>query len=294
MNQILNRRILATTHSQNISLGFSRTVSILYYFLLSCIHYSVILPLGLVLHTNLFVATANPVVNMAEAFAVVGLASALLQFLDFGTKVIRRLRQFENLATEGASCFKSVRNRFPLVLDLVKKIMLQMDAGLISDNSKEVMYPVVQNCISQAQAIDKLMNRSLPQQNDSSWVRGRKAVYGVWPESEVERIEAGLRSNFELLMEAGTFQTSDRSMDSNSISFAPTFTVSPTVQVTLAQQANQPAQPQPWEEAENQTHITQSIFMVPFARDANFLGRQDVIDLVSEKFSEKPFFDTLA
>ena len=34
---------------------------------------------------------------MAEALAIVGLAAALIQFVDFGTKLVRRLRQLETM-----------------------------------------------------------------------------------------------------------------------------------------------------------------------------------------------------
>ncbi|KAL8731194.1 MAG: hypothetical protein Q9166_003601 [cf. Caloplaca sp. 2 TL-2023] len=73
-------------------------------------------------------------------------------------------------------------------------------------------------------------------------------------------------------MQAGKFQKTSHSEDFNSTSFAPTLTLSPTVQVTLAQQESQSAQ-LPWEEAEKQVNTTQSVFMVPFTRDANFLGK---------------------
>ena len=221
--------------------------------------------------------------NMAEAFAIIGLAAALLQFVDFGTKVVRRLRQLEDQAAESTACLKSVRNRLPLMLDLVKKIMLQMEAGLVSDRSKEVMYPVVQNCISQAQELDKLFNRSLPQPQDNSWIRGKKAICSVWNESEIERIDAGLKTNFELLVQAGTFQAITRSGGPSSISFAPTF--APTVQVTLEQQETR-RRSMPWEESEKRAHGTQAVFMVPFPRDDNFLGRQDTINLLSETFKK--------
>ncbi|MCJ1377282.1 hypothetical protein MMC17_000374 [Xylographa soralifera] len=94
-----------------------------------------------------------------------------------------------------------------------------------------------------------------------------------------------MKSNFELLMHAGTFQISNRLDGSGSISFAPTFTLSPTVHVTLAKQESQ-AVPLPWEEIEKPAHAMRAIFMVPFARDGNFLGRQDIINTVSETFRE--------
>ena len=221
---------------------------------------------------------------MAEAFAVIGLASALVQLLDFGGKVIKRLRVLEDQTTGSAACFKGVRTRFPLMLDLVKKIMLQMEAGLVSEKSKAVMYPVIKNCISQAQELDNLINKGLPQPSDNTWVRGKKAVYSVLSESEIERVDSELKSNLELLMQAGTFQKVDQAKESSSITLAPSFTLSPTFQFPLPQQQSLPTQLS-WEEPK-QASTTQSTFMVPFARDPNFLGRHEVLELVSEKFEK--------
>ena len=229
--------------------------------------------------------------RMAEAFAIIGLASAILQFIDFGTKVIKRLRQLEDRAAESAASLRGVRVRLPMILDLVKKIRLQMEAGMVSEKSKEVMYPVVQDCLLQTQELDQLFNRTLPQPKDSSWVRGKKAIYGVWSESEIERIDEGLKSNFGLLMQAGTFQAINRQEGSHSMSFAPTFTLSPNIQVTLSQQSFEEnySASRPWEEFERASNAEQAVFMMPFPRDANFLGRQDVIETVSEMFQKSQF-----
>lgn len=225
---------------------------------------------------------------MAEAFAIIGLASALLQFIDFGTKVIRRVRELEDQVADSISLFRGVRNRLPLMLDLVKKIMLQMEAGLVSDKSKETMYPVVHNCIAQAEELDKLLHKVLPSPKDSSWTRGKKAIYGVLSESEIERVDTGLKSNFELLMQAGTFQAIRTQEGSHSISFAPTFTLSPTVQVTLNQQEER-HQSLPWEKIDKISDTAQAFFMVPFLRDPNFLGRHDILFKISDAFQKSQF-----
>ncbi|KAL8885115.1 MAG: hypothetical protein Q9192_006702 [Flavoplaca navasiana] len=217
---------------------------------------------------------------MAEAFAVIGLASALLQLLDFGGKVIKRLRVLEDQTTAGATCFRGVRTRFPLMLDLVKKFIMLMEAGLVSEKSRAVMYPVVQNCLSQAQELDNLINKTLPQRGDNTWVRGKKAVCSVLSEPEIERVDANLKSSFELLIQAGTFQRLDPAEGLKSMTFAPSFTLS---QLPLPQKQSQSTQ-SPWEELEKQTSTQSAILMVPFPRDANFLGRQNVLELISEKF----------
>lgn len=229
---------------------------------------------------------------MAEAIAVIGFAAALLQFVDFGTKVIRRLHEFEDQSADNVSRIKGIRHRLPLTLDLVKKIQLQMDAGLINDKIKEAMYPVVQSCMAQAGELDELLTKVSPGPKDTPWIRGKKAIYSVSAESEIERIDAGLKSNFELLIQAGTIQGLNRLESSQPTTFAPTFApifnLSPAFQVALPQQEHNPAT-LPWQESNQKTSPAQAVFMVPFSRDPNFLGRQDVLQSISDTFNNSRF-----
>ncbi|KAL8851196.1 MAG: hypothetical protein Q9198_011080, partial [Flavoplaca austrocitrina] len=137
-------------------------------------------------------------------------------------------------------------------------------------------------CLSQAQELDNVINKTLPQRSDNTWVRGKKAIHSVLSEPEIERVDAELKSNFELSIQAGTFQRVDPAEGLKSMTFAPSFTLS---QVPLPQKQSQSTQ-SPWEEVEKQTSTQSAILMVPFPRDANFLGRQDVLELISEKFEK--------
>ena len=220
---------------------------------------------------------------MAEALAIVGLASAIVQFVDFGTKVVRQLRHLEEDIVESTPHLKNLRTRLPLMLDLVKKIMLQVEAGLVSDDSKELMYPLIQNSLAHAQELDVLMAKSTPQAKDKAWIRGKKAVYGVLFESEIGRIDAPLKSNFELLMQAGTFHTTNRQDRKNTTSFNPTFTLSPNIQIQLPGLDSKI--PPPYSlESEKAAQTQKRVFMIPFPRDSNFLGRHDVLQQVDEAF----------
>jgi hypothetical protein len=58
---------------------------------------------------------------MAEALAVIGFVSAIVQLLDFGTKVVNRLRILEEEVANNPRLFQDVRIRLPLMLDLVMK-----------------------------------------------------------------------------------------------------------------------------------------------------------------------------
>ena len=58
---------------------------------------------------------------MAEALAVIGFVSAIVQLVDFGTKVVNKLRILEEEVANNPRLFQDVRTRLPLMLDLVMK-----------------------------------------------------------------------------------------------------------------------------------------------------------------------------
>ena len=58
---------------------------------------------------------------MAEALAIVGLVSAIAQFVDFGLKIVERLQDFHSSVNEVPKAFRDVRVELPLLLDTLKR-----------------------------------------------------------------------------------------------------------------------------------------------------------------------------
>lgn len=244
---------------------------------------------------------------MAEAIAMIGLASALAQLIEFGGKVLRQLRKLEADAAGLPTLFQSIRSRLPLMVDLVKKIMLRMDAGLVDQSSQEMMLPVVQRCTAQAEELDKLISKTLPQPNESSWARGKKAVFGVLAETEIERIDGVLKANIDLLAQAGLFHAvgdGDHMQAKRSGAGPGMFNfLGSNVQVTLQSSNSASAGPPdaplakaedgtgafgPRAQSATQPPSNRSVFMVPFHRDPNFLGRRSALDLIDRSLKSQP------
>ena len=280
---------------------------------------------------------------MAEALAMVGLASALVQFIEFGGKVLRQLRRLEADISGMPAVFQNVRSRLPLMVDLVKKIMLRMDAGLVDENSQEMILPVVRNCAMQAEQLDELISRALPQKNESTWSRGKKAVIGVLAEAEIERIDAAFKANFNLLTQANAFQMMDNgdggrrggvtngmfnfmgsnvqvtvqgggvgggwgdrrgtgAMDELFPKFggappayqsppyggraSPPFSRRPSSPFSQSSQSQRPSSPAP--APAPAPPAMPSVFMVPFPRDPNFLGRRTTINQIDQRLASQP------
>lgn len=52
---------------------------------------------------------------MAESLAAVGLASAIIQFVDFTARVIERLNEFHSRAKDAPKPFSDLKIRLPLL-----------------------------------------------------------------------------------------------------------------------------------------------------------------------------------
>lgn len=220
---------------------------------------------------------------MAEALAALSLVSAIIQLVDFSSKVYGRIRELQEDASNAPRVFQDVRNRIPLMVELLKNIKQRLDGGDYSIGSQETMLPVVESCFGQMKNLDKLLDKATSRPNESTFSRGRKAIYSVMRESDLERIDSGLRTNFDLLVQAATLQALSSSADRRSSS------------MSLQSLGSVSGSPPPYSESAWKRHYSEasffapprpppSVFMMPFSRDPNFLGRTDVIEALESRF----------
>ncbi|MCJ1405920.1 hypothetical protein MMC11_009154, partial [Xylographa trunciseda] len=215
---------------------------------------------------------------MAEALAVVGLVSSIIQFVEFGSKVLTRLYQYSGGIVEGPNVFRDVADRLPLMIDLVKKIQSQVEYGKVGNSSQQVFLPVIQSCSSQVMALDELLMKALPTPKDSSFKRGSKALLSIVRESEIEKIDAVLKTNFSLLVQAGTYHSvanlerSKSSPAQQTIHVATQHRLHPHLRSESTPEVS-PAYPQ-----------SSPLFIVPFQRDHKFIPRRAIVDEMTRRF----------
>ncbi|KAJ5359549.1 uncharacterized protein N7496_011962 [Penicillium cataractarum] len=223
---------------------------------------------------------------MAEALAVIGLVSAIVQFVDFGSRALNQLHKLQDEVSNGPQVYQDIRTRLPLMLDLVKKIRLQIEAGEVDETSQAVMLPVLRSCLSQVQHLEELFVKALPRSADSSWSRGKRAFIGVIKESEVEKIDQVLKTNFDLLVHSGMYHSMARiekqdtgglhqQMVNVVISSPPAYTPGP------AEYDYKPRSDSVWSQLPSAP-----VFMVPFQRDPKFLERQSIMENIRSKFEK--------
>ncbi|MCJ1438287.1 hypothetical protein MMC27_007675 [Xylographa pallens] len=214
---------------------------------------------------------------MAEALAVIGLVSSIVQFVDFGSKVLTRLYQFSNGVVEGPDVLCDVADRLPLIIDLVKKIQFQVEHGQVDDSSQHVFLPTIQSCAFQAKVLDELLTKALPAPKDSTFKRGRKALLSIVRESEIEKIDTVLKMNFSILVQASTYHSVANLERSKSSPAQQTVNV--IMQHPLRHLVRSESTP---EVSPSHPHSS-PLFIVPFQRDHKFIPRRAILDEMNQR-----------
>jgi len=83
---------------------------------------------------------------MAEALALVGLASAIVQFVDFSTKVIGRIEKFRSKNNEVPVVFRDIKIQLPLLISDLKRTRERVELHEVALETQSAVLAVVQSC----------------------------------------------------------------------------------------------------------------------------------------------------
>jgi hypothetical protein len=74
--------------------------------------------------------------------AVIG----LVQFIDFGTKVVARLKEFDTDNKELPKTFRNLKLRLPLIISVLEETQKVAKASGISKKEEDSLEPLVNGC----------------------------------------------------------------------------------------------------------------------------------------------------
>ena len=136
---------------------------------------------------------------MAEAFATIGIVASILQLVDFGSRVLKRLNDYQSKLGEIPEAFRHIKAELPVLLDALRRTQAAIDAGSVQDESKQALLPAIEGCGKQIKLLDDLIAKALPT-TDDSWVRkSRKAVRSLLYDGKVEKITIVIRGYIQTL-----------------------------------------------------------------------------------------------
>lgn len=188
---------------------------------------------------------------MAEAIAVISIVSTILQFVDFGLKVLGRLHDLESSINDVPKVFKDIKIELPLLLDTLQKTEKRAKAGTITTETQRALLPVIDGCSDQVGLLDDMIKRVLTTSEDSSWQRGRKAFTSIGIEKKSQAIIDTLRGYVQILTyyQAASLAGPVKDVDSYK-------------------------EPEP-------------VFTVPFERDPRFIDRPEITSKLEEMLASR-------
>lgn len=88
---------------------------------------------------------------MAEALAIVGLVSAIVQFISFSTEVIGRLNDFCAKSKDVPPAFRDISVRLPLLRSNLKRTKEEAEAKKLDVDVQNSVLAVVESCQAHVQ-----------------------------------------------------------------------------------------------------------------------------------------------
>jgi len=136
---------------------------------------------------------------MAEALAVVGIVANIIQLVDFGSRVLKRLEEYQSKLGEIPEAFRHIKAELPVLLDALRQTKAAIDAGSMQDETKRALLPAVEGCRVQIKSLDDVIIKALPASGESWARKGRKALRSLRYDAKVEKITAVVRGYIQTL-----------------------------------------------------------------------------------------------
>ena len=188
-----------------------------------------------------------------DPVTAVGLASAIITFVSIGTRITLRIRELSEVGDIPES-FRDIRTRLPLLISIV--VRTQHGNDKLSPEAEIAFEEVVRQCFEQVNQLDEVLKKVMISKGDSRLKKTFRAGVSLVEEPRIQRIAKALRDNVQLL----TF-----------------------LNVTPAEKGRPKSERRPSEPLPSYMSAT-GLFLVPFSRDARFVGRESNLQSIDSSF----------
>lgn len=183
-----------------------------------------------------------------------GLANAVVTFVEFGTKVTKRIKQLSE-AGDIPDAFRDIKTRLPLIIDIIVHTQPQGDNK--SPEFEDAFKEVVRQSYKQVAQLDEILRKVTVTKGDSFLKKTKKAGASVVEESRVQKIAAALKDNVQLLT---------------------------SLNVRSEEKERPPVKRWLTEALPSYKEAT-GAFLLPFTRDEQFIGRESHLETIASNFS---------
>lgn len=99
---------------------------------------------------------------MAEAFAVVAVVSSIVQLVDFTSKIVSRLHEFQSDTSEIPKSLGQLKAELPMLEHSLNQIRLAIDRSILPKDCVPTLLPVISGVDESLREIDSILAKTLP------------------------------------------------------------------------------------------------------------------------------------
>lgn len=191
-----------------------------------------------------------------DPVTVIGLAAAVVNLVDIGAKIARRVGELSE-AGDIPEVFRDIKTRLPLIISVI--VRTQHETDNLSPEAEAAFKEVVRQCFEQVSQLDEILKKVMITKGDSRLRKTVRAGISLVEEGRVQRIATALRDNVQLLA---------------FLNVTPAEKGRPQVERT----ASEP--PPSYKSATG-------LFLVPFSRDEQFVGRESSLGSIASSFRKQ-------
>ena len=136
---------------------------------------------------------------MAEAVAVAGIVANIIQLVDFSSRVLKRLEEYQSKLGKIPEAFRHIKIELPILLDALRQTKEAINTGSMQDETKQALLIAIEECRVQITSLEDIIVKALPESGDSWSRRGRKALGSLRYDAKVERITGVIHGYIQTL-----------------------------------------------------------------------------------------------
>lgn len=148
---------------------------------------------------------------MAEAAAVIGLLSSIVQLVDFSSKLLERLNDFVTNTKEVPDAFRNISVQLPLTTATLQRLCQRIEGNELTIDERTALQAIVDRNTELIHDINDILSRTIPSKSSSSFEKRLLALQSLRHDKRIQKASAQLLQNVNLLTFFQTTQSQHES-----------------------------------------------------------------------------------
>lgn len=136
---------------------------------------------------------------MAEALAVIGILSSIIQLVDFSAKLLDRLNDFVTNARDVPDAFRNIYIQLPLTAATLQRLSHGIQGNGLTDNEQKALRAIIDRNLELIHDINDVLSRTVPSKSSSSFEKRLLALQSLRHDKRIQKASEQLLQNVNLL-----------------------------------------------------------------------------------------------